>query len=169
MNTIDSLTDTTSFNIVSYATGVDIWKKKAARATILNRNNAKSWVEGLSPKGGAAAGFRERMGHSSGVSDEGRTNTYLALMTAFGEDVDQRKPNAFVTKITDPVDTIFFLTDGEPTAGKTVDMVEIREEVNRVNNFRGVQIHVIYVGAFGGKDFKKLADENNGVFVSIGG
>jgi HEAT repeat protein len=169
INTIESLTDSTSFNIVAYATGVDVWKKKSARATILNRNNAKNWVEGLRPRGGAQAGFRERMGFNTGVSDEGRTNTYLALMTAFGEDVDARKPNAFVTKIKDPVDTIFFLTDGEPTAGKTVDMVEIREEVARVNAFRGVQIHVIYVGAFGGNDFKKLAHENDGVFVSIGG
>ncbi|MDG2149142.1 MAG: HEAT repeat domain-containing protein [Planctomycetota bacterium] len=169
INTIQTLSESTNFNVVAYATGVDVWKKKAARASILNRNNAARWVEGLRPRGGAAASFRERMGHASGVSDEGRTNTYLALMTAFGEDVDQRKPNAFVTKITDPVDTIFFLTDGEPTVGKTVDMVEIREEVARVNAFRGVQIHVIYVGAFGGKDFKQLADQNGGVFISIGG
>ncbi len=168
-NTIDSLPDTTNFNIVAYATGVDLWKKKAARASILNRNNAVNWVKALSPRGGEAAGFRARMGHNNNSSDEGRTNTYLALMTAFGEDVDKRKPNAFVTKITDPVDTIFFLTDGEPTVGKSVDMSEIREEVARVNAFRGVQIHVIYVGAYGGTDFQKLADDNGGVFVSIGG
>ena len=31
------------------------------------------------------------------------------------------------------VDTIFFLTDGDPTIGKTVDLAEIRDEVRRVN------------------------------------
>ena len=53
--------------------------------------------------------------------------------------------------------------------GKTVDMYEIRREVQRVNAYRGVQIHVIYVGEFGGEDFEKLAHENHGVFVKIGG
>ena len=52
---------------------------------------------------------------------------------------------------------------------QTVDMVEIREEVRRVNAVRGVQLHVIYVGAYGGKDFRKLAEENGGVFVAVGG
>ncbi|HTE06915.1 MAG TPA: vWA domain-containing protein, partial [Planctomycetota bacterium] len=69
----------------------------------------------------------------------------------------------------DPLDTIFFLTDGEPTVGRTVDMREIRNEVRRVNGYRGVQIHVIYVGEFGGEEMEKLAHENGGVFVSIGG
>ncbi len=64
---------------------------------------------------------------------------------------------------------IVFLTDGEPTVGKTVDMNEIRREVLRVNAFRGVQIHVIFVGEQGGEDLQKLAHENRGVFVKIGG
>ena len=169
INTVEALTETTNFNIVAYATDVDIWKRKAVKASVLNRSNARGWIEALKPKGGQQANFRQRMGHLDRQSDEGKTNTHLALMTAFGEDIDDRKSNAFVTKITDPVDTIFFLTDGEPTVGKTVDMSEIREEVKRVNAFRGVQLHVIYVGAFGGDDFRKLAEDNGGVFVSIGG
>jgi hypothetical protein len=156
---------------VAYATDVELWKKKSAKASILNRNNAANWVGGLKPRGGSAASFRARMGHNDNTSDEGRTNTHLALMTAFGEDVEaKRKSNAFDTKkINEPVDTIFSLTDGEPTVGKSVDMLEIRQEVARVNAYRGVQIHVIYVGAYGGNEFKRLAEDNGGVFVSIGG
>ncbi len=169
VNTIESLPETTNFNIIAYATDVDLWKKKSARASVLNRSNAVKWVGDLKPRGGDAAGFRARMGVDRGASDEGRTNTHLALMTAFGEDIDDRGNNAFVTKITDDVDTIFFLTDGEPTVGKSVDMVEIRQEVARVNEYRGVQLHVIYVGAYGGDDFRQLAEQNGGVFVSIGG
>jgi hypothetical protein len=41
--------------------------------------------------------------------------------------------------------------------------------VRRLNEFRGVQIHVIYVGEFGGEDFELLARENGGLFVAIGG
>jgi hypothetical protein len=170
INTIDSLPDTTSFNIVAYATGVETWKRRASRANILNKNNASNWVAKLKPKGGEGAGFRARMGLSAEAAAEGQTNTHLALMTAFGEPVDdKKKSNAFVTSSKDPIDTIFFLTDGEPTVGKTVDMDEIREEVRRVNSYRGVQIHVIYVGSYGGKEFRLLAEENSGVFVSIGG
>jgi len=169
INTIEALTETTSFNIVAYATGVELWKRNAVRATVLNRSNARSWVEALKPRGSDAESFRARMGHNDTTADEGKTNTHLALMTAFGEEIDGRGNNAFVTKLTDPVDTIFFLSDGEPTVGKTVDMLEIREEVRRVNAFRGVQLHVIFVGAYGGDEFRKLAEDNNGVFVSIGG
>jgi len=170
ISTIKSLPDTTLFNIVAYATEVELWKRRSSRANILNKNNASNWVGKLKPKGGDGAGFRARMGLSAAAAAEGQTNTHLALMTAFGEPVDdKRKSNAFVTSSKDPIDTIFFLTDGEPTVGKTVDMDEIREEVRRVNSYRGVQIHVIYVGSYGGKEFRLLAEENGGVFVSIGG
>lgn len=168
--TIDALPDTTLFNIVAFASGVESWKKRPARASILNRNNAKSWVGDLEPKGGGGAGFRARLGFSADDANDGQTNTYLALMTAFGEELKgKKKKQSFVTGASNPVDTIFFLTDGEPTVGETVDMVEIREEVRRVNAYRGVQLHVIYVGAYGGKDFRKLAQENGGVFVAVGG
>lgn len=167
--TIGSLSDATNFNIIAFATDVELWKKNAVRANVLNRNAAAEWVGKLSPKGSGGVTFRSRSGLPSSSANEGATNTHLALMTAFGEQLDSRGSNAFVTKVVDPIDTIFFLTDGEPTVGKTVDMHEIRQEVRRVNAYRGVQLHVIYVGAFGGKDFQKLAEENNGVFVSIGG
>lgn len=169
INTIAALPETTEFNIVAFATKVEVWKRKLTRANILNKNNATTWVSDLEPRGGGGAGFRSRMGLESDAA-EGQTNTHLALMTAFGEDVeDERTANTLVTETKEAVDTVFFLTDGEPTVGKTVDMSEIREEVRRVNSFRGVQIHVIYVGTYGGKEFRKLAEENGGVFVSVGG
>jgi hypothetical protein len=94
-------------------------------------------------------------------------------MTALGEpeeDPAHPRTSGFVTDAPkSPLDTVFFLTDGEPTVGKTVDMFEIRREVQRVNAYRGVQIHVIYVGEIGGEDFEKLAHENRGIFVKIGG
>jgi hypothetical protein len=168
--TIQELPDSTSFNILSFAKDVSAWKKMPARANLLNKNNATTWVQRLKPLGGQAAGFRAQTGLEINNADEGATNTHLALLTALGEDVKKSPGAGFVTDAAkSPLDTIFFLTDGEPTVGKTVDMNVIREEVRRVNEFRGVQIHVIFVGEFGFEDFEKLARENGGLFVAIGG
>jgi HEAT repeat protein len=171
MFTILELPDTTSFNILAFAKDVTEWKKSPSRANVLNKNNAITWVQRLKPLGGQAAGFRAQTGLDTSAAEEGGTNTHLALLTALGEDPD--KPAGTTGFVTDapksPLDTIFFLTDGEPTTGKSVDMHVIRQEVRRLNEFRGVQIHVIYVGEFGGEDFELLARENGGLFVAIGG
>jgi HEAT repeat protein len=44
------------------------------------------------------------------------------------------------------VDTIFFLSDGEPSVGEVVDPAEIREAVQAWNLERGVVIHTISIG-----------------------
>lgn len=44
------------------------------------------------------------------------------------------------------VDTIFFLSDGEPSVGKVVDPARIREAVQEWNLNRGVVIHTISIG-----------------------
>jgi len=175
--TINDLPETTSFNIIAFATGVRPWKKDPVRATILNKAGATDWVAKLQPLGVTRGGtsFEVATGMAVETETEGATNTYLALMTALGEPVgEDDRPRTgsggFVTApARTPLDTVFFLTDGEPTVGRTVDMFEIRREVQRVNAFRGVQIHVIFVGEIGGEDFQKLARENRGIFVKIGG
>ncbi|HEX5011909.1 MAG TPA: HEAT repeat domain-containing protein [Planctomycetota bacterium] len=173
--TIADLPETTSFNIFAFATDVRPWKKDPVRANILNKDAATEWVRKLQPLGLTKGGttFEVATGMKVEKSQDGATNTYLALMDALGENAeDYGKPRSegFVTdKPKNTYDTVFFLTDGEPTVGKTVDMYEIRREVQRVNQYRGVQIHVIYVGEFGGEDFEKMARENHGVFVKIGG
>jgi hypothetical protein len=170
IQTIRDLPETTGFNILSFATDVKFWKKVQVKANVLNKSNAERWVSKLKPLGGKKAGFRAQTGMTTINNDEGSTNTHLALMTALGEPPEGRKDNMFViTRPDSPLDTIYFLTDGEPTVGDTTDMHQIRSEVRRVNEFRRIQIHVIYVGEFPDQDFEKLAHENDGVFVSIGG
>jgi HEAT repeat protein len=61
----------------------------------------------------------------------GATNLYDALKIAF-TDKD--------------VDTIFVLSDGEPTAGEVTDQFVIRERVQQWNEHRGIVIHTIAVG-----------------------
>jgi uncharacterized protein with von Willebrand factor type A (vWA) domain len=61
----------------------------------------------------------------------GGTNLYDALKRAF-EDVD--------------CDTIYILSDGQPTAGAETDPKVIREDVAKWNATRHIRIHTIAVG-----------------------
>lgn len=61
----------------------------------------------------------------------GSTNTFGGLELAFQ----------------DPeVDTIYLLTDGQPSAGKAIDAADILEAVQRMNRVRQIVIHCISVG-----------------------
>jgi HEAT repeat protein len=82
------------------------------------------------------------------VKPRGSTNIYDTLEAAF----------------TDPtVDTVFLLSDGEPTDGKYVSTEEILRRIRRVNRARQVVIHTISLGK---SDFMKtLAEQNGGRYV----
>jgi uncharacterized protein YegL len=62
---------------------------------------------------------------------EGGTNIHDALERAF----EDKK-----------LDTIFFLTDGEPSFGREIDPVKIREAVQRWNLSRKIKICAISIG-----------------------
>ncbi len=62
------------------------------------------------------------------LAPQGETNSYGALEAAF------RDPE---------VDTIYFLSDGSPTAGKYTDFTRICQEVRRWNATRAVKVHTI--------------------------
>jgi len=107
------------------------------------------WKEGvvaLSDKTRAEA--IDYVGH---LGSRGGTNIYDALQVAF----------------TDPkVDTIFLLTDGEPSQGGVTDLQLIREHVARLNETRRVRIHCIGVGG----DFpllEWLAQDAGGTYVKF--
>jgi HEAT repeat protein len=107
------------------------------------------WKEGvvaLSDKTRAEA--IDYVGH---LGSRGGTNIYDALQAAFA----------------DPkVDTIFLLTDGEPSQGGVTDLQLIREHVARLNETRRVRIHCIGVGG----DFpllEWLAQDAGGTYVKF--
>lgn len=80
------------------------------------------------------------------LAANGGTNIHDALETAF-EDTE--------------VDTIFFLTDGQPNFGREIDPTRIREAVQRWNTTRKIKINTISVGT----DFpllKALAEDSGG-------
>ncbi len=173
LNTLDTLTGDTNFDILAFATDVHPWKKRLVPANVVNRDAAKAFVRGLKPLGGsesqdlAAAG----LGGAANLS-AGKTNTLKALLYAFG--VDPEKPGKAViagfdkTAIKSPLDTVYFLSDGRPSVGKLIDTIEIRKEVRRYNEVFRMVIHTIAIGDFQKEFLKTLAEENGGVFVDLG-
>jgi hypothetical protein len=173
LNTIDNLDDTTNFNIVAFASDLNVWKPRLVPGNIVNRDAAKSFVRGLKPLGGtesqelASAG----LGGSANLA-AGKTNTLKALLYSFGVDPD-KPPKAAVTgadkgAMKSPLDTVYFLSDGRPSVGKFVDPNEIRKEVRRHNEAYRMVIHTIAIGEFQKEFLEQLAVENGGVFVDMG-
>ena len=82
----------------------------------------------------------------------GGTNLHAALLAAFKDD---------------EVDTIFLLSDGEPSVGKITDVLELRALVANQNRVAQIRIHTISVGrssAF----LRGLAEDSGGTYLEVG-
>ena len=102
------------------------------------------WIDG----GLQAASEKNRAAARAFVDESmagGGTNTYDALKEAFAD------PD---------VDTIFFLSDGEPTVGAETDPIVIREHVREWNAHRGILVHTVAIG--GQHDVLKWLAEDSG-------
>lgn len=171
MRVIERLEPNVNFNVIAFATKVDPWKSKLVPANVLNKSAARDWVKGLVAIGGASKEDLAQAGLVGSANLEmGKTNTYGALMGALnvktGKDAPRTGGETKDYKV--DVDTIFFLSDGRPTVGDYVDPDDVLREVKAANELRKVKIHTLAIGEFQ-KDFmKKLADQNEGVFVDLG-
>lgn len=172
IRTIENLDGNVIINIYAFASQVYSWRKRMVAANALNRRSAIAFIRKLQPVGGADASARASAGlkGSSGL-DAGRTNTYAALLTSLGIELEN---GAMATtpdgseEVDSPVDTVFFLSDGRPSIGTLVDPDDILESVTELNRFRRVTLHTIAIGEFQ-KDFMQdLANRNGGVFVDLG-
>lgn len=168
IRTIKNFDATVEFNILAFATNMRWWKKSLVKCNILNKNSAISFIENLQPIGGGANQFKARAGLKTGDSLEaGKTNTYGAFMTALGynedgTDIDERKSLNY------EVDTIYFLSDGEPTVGKEVDLQKIVTQVTQANENRKVVLNTIAIGDFRKSFLERLAKKNGGIYVDLG-
>ena len=81
----------------------------------------------------------------------GGTNLYDALMYAF-DDPD--------------VDTIYLLSDGEPSIGDLIDPQMIRDDIAERNENRGVEIHSIAIGT-GLQVLEWLAEDSGGSYFEV--
>ncbi|MCK5940393.1 MAG: HEAT repeat domain-containing protein [Planctomycetes bacterium] len=174
LNTIETLSKDTNFNIVAFATDVKPWKKRLVPANVVNRDSAMQFVKRLKPIGGSEAQelAASGLGGSANLS-AGKTNTLKALMYGFGIDPEKPKKAGPVTgydktAIKRPLDTIYFLSDGRPSAGKLIEPLEILAEIRKHNELFRIVIHTIAIGDFQKNFLEQLARENGGVFVDLG-
>lgn len=112
-------------------------------------SGVEPWQDGVAESDGegrdAAFEWIERMGAN------GATNLYGSLEEAF-KDPD--------------VDTIFVLSDGEPTSGDVIDPGSIRERVRLWNENRGITIHCISVGG-SLQVLEWIASDHDGTYVKF--
>ena len=137
---IRSLPDDATFNIIFYN---QEWRKKMVVATKENKAAAAKWAEE--------------------VVAVGATNIFDPLERAFalaGRGTHDKE--YYVT-----LDTIFFLSDGQPNRGRIVTPEEIIKQVARMNQLKKVKIHTIGVGRDHDARFmRSLAEMTGGTYVA---
>ncbi|MFO1076335.1 MAG: VWA domain-containing protein [Planctomycetota bacterium] len=109
---------------------------------------AALWKELHAADAAACDEIRKRL---KSLRPAGGTNIYGALEEAF------RDP---------AVDTIYLLTDGEPSVGEVVAPEDIAEEVVRWNHLRQITVHCIGLG-IDSELLKRLADDSGGVYKFV--
>jgi hypothetical protein len=134
---LQGLPEAVSFNVLVYNARVTRFKSGLVSATEKNKEAALKFIDGLSFKTGG-------------------TNIHQALRECLG---GKRKVAL--------ADTVFFLTDGEPTVGALVDPYQILEEISELNRGRNVTLHTIGVSDEQDAGFLlNLAHRNGGRFVA---
>jgi hypothetical protein len=137
LGAVDSLNPTDRFDVIFFNHEVVPWQPKMIDASEANKRRVRKWVEEQPPQGG--------------------TNIHDALELGFR--MAQR------TTGRPDVDTIFFLTDGKPTAGTIQEPDRILEEVRGWNRTANVTIHCVGIGDHDEAFMRKLAEIGHGRYV----
>ena len=139
---IDMLDEKKSFNMVFFGHRVILYQAGMIDADKSARDRAKRFATELEPAGG--------------------TNIHDALETAFRLQNASTDGKTFLPAF----DTIFFMTDGTPTAGKLQKPDPILAAVAEWNRTAKVTIHVVGVGDSCDEKFlMSLAAANGGIYV----
>ncbi len=141
IQSIRSLPDDASFNVIAYGTDLKPFGTKLVAATQSGRKSAIAWIEKLDLAGA--------------------TNVSGALMEAFT--IAAGGPNSKDIEIPD---TIVLLSDGVPNCGPIPDADTLVAEIDRLNPGKRMKIHCVYLGNEGDAKFmESLARRNGGQFV----
>jgi len=141
---IEQLAPDATFNILFFQTDYTVFKKKMVKATAANKRAAKAYIDGI-------------------VAD-GYTNIHDTLERAFQFGGQGAVDKAYKVNF----DTIFFLTDGSPTAGKTTDTGEILAAVGRWNMSKRIKVHCVGIGAHNAPFLMRLSSNTGGEYTSRG-
>jgi hypothetical protein len=129
-----------SFEIITFSDEAEAWQGRMIKATAMARTTAANFIENLEAIGA--------------------TNTYAALDLAFTLAGKGKNATADFKK---GADTIFLLSDGQPSVGEVIKGEDILHEIARRNKTRRIKIHVI--GLNHNVPFlKALAKQNGGIY-----
>jgi hypothetical protein len=147
IHAIQSLDPRASFNVILFNSVVRSWKNAPVPANESNKGRAISAVRNATP--------------------DKETNYYDTFLEVFGLKADEPPGPRFQNT----PDTMFFLTDGEPTVGDITSTDELLSWFREENRFAQLRCHVI---AFGTKGLDlhfltTLAKENGGEFYHLTG
>jgi hypothetical protein len=141
INVIGLMDERTHFNVIWYGTYVYAWARRGLRkATPEARKDAQCRVRGID-----IAGY---------------TNIHGALMKAFYPAVGAR----FKKIYNDSVDTIFLLSDGDPTAGEISNRRHLVMDVRERNRVRMIRINTIGMGRPNSYVLRNLASQSGGAY-----
>ena len=139
LGSVFNLNPTDTFNVIFFNHQVIPWQPKKVQATERNKKQLKKWVEAQSPVGGT--NLSDSLYHGFSIASRGTGRPML--------------------------DTLFFLTDGKPTAGRVQDLKQIIENFREWNKTAKLTIHTIGVGIGHDVEFMKaLARIGDGRYVS---
>lgn len=144
MSALAGLGDGDFFNLVHYSSDVERWQKSMVKTSPESKKKAQSFV-------------------TKELEANGGTNIHDSLREAFRLAGIGAVDKAYASN----VDTIFFLTDGQPTQGEVIDPEEILRRVREWNSLSKVVVHTVGVGKDHNAAFlRRLAEENGGMYVS---
>jgi hypothetical protein len=128
---------------------LDVLDTRSLFNMILFSAAAESWRDTISEK--TESSLEDAKAFVARIAPLGGTNLYGAVRLAF-EDPD--------------VDTIYILSDGEPSVGAITDSHAIRQEVAEWNEHRGVVIHCIAIGG-SLQVLEWIAEDTGGSYVKF--
>jgi hypothetical protein len=137
LGAISRVDDGDRFAVILFNHEILPWQAAMTTASEDQRRKVKEWVEARGPRGG--------------------TNLHDALEAAFAM--------AAGTAGAPAADTIFFMTDGTPTAGKLQKPDAILDAVRDWNRTAHLTIHCIAVGEADTELLKAIAQVGNGQFI----
>jgi len=131
--------------------GREIDGRGAARIDIAKQELAQA-IKNLDPgalfnifafSNGVARWSQEDIGVNNSTTRQGALTWIERLGASGGTNLYDSVREAFADK---DVDTIFILSDGEPTVGDEIDPFRIRQDVAKWNKYRKVKINAIAIG-----------------------
>jgi hypothetical protein len=120
---VEGLSDGDTFSIVAFAGSVERWQSKMTKVSATNKDRAKKWID-------------------NDLNLDMGTNIHAGMKAAFEIAGLGSRDSGYQSEI----DTIFFMTDGQPTVGEVTDPLELRRLIREWNRLSRIRIHCIGVG-----------------------